>query len=1846
VNRVSSNARRRGARLRAGWNRACAALLLAAIGLVPARALPPRAGEVMLIDIDSQAAYASELLMALDPETREFHDIAYPAAFSDPRAVTWIGGKRLVVGDRQRIHLLDSYQPPTNPPVTLEDARLRLVIDLLHAPDGSVYVLDELADPLGEGHSGALFRLDPDSLTLELLVSDVRFGAPRRLVAAPDGTLLVLDPQGRMRWSSPQNGVVFRFDPQTLELESLLSLEGLQRPAALALAAPDTLWIADANLTAPGFPAAGGGVVRVTLPGGAFTDTLAVADFVEPTDLVVLPEGDLLVLDGWANPAGYSGSRGALLRIDPRSGELRDTMVRSSFYQLVAIEAYTGPDFDDSVFKLIDLNGPPARPGDRLRFEASVVNHGPAAVAGVQLETAFDNLELLFGSARAAQGSLALGANGTSLIWSGSAAVGDSIPISVEARVPQTLDPEVELFVTSRLTGPDVELRRTFLLSVELQFPGGQNAFVDRRAAAFPAPRVFALGEDDFTTETLAYDPTGELPRPTDVTFGPDGTLYVLDAESGDPKVLAIDPESQVTRRVYSGGELTLYVKALELAHDGSLLIVDPKAATVLPGVIYRLDPLTGELSEFYAPNDAALFPNPVDIVRDVGGHYLVCDSESQSNGQPFGAILELDGDGTLVATHRAPGSLIDPYGAAFVDNGDCYVIDRVPVGVSNGPSLFWMRRDQAATQFIRIIGPGDSLLQRPSGIMRYATDRLVICDEESNPFHPGRGGLVRFQLQGIGFGSFSMQSFHADLRQPLRGALFRAPDLRIVDFTVIDASGGRPVPGDLFEVTAEIMNYAPMPGLSVGAQLMLSQALLPRAAEASAGTVQIDAATGRIDWSGDLLFRDPVTLTFACQIDSLAAHAAPLEIALQLVGGEAPGSESFSDNVYGPLEGGEVLLLDAALDVFDTGGQGTVFAVDAGGIVEPFRSHAGLVRPVDLHAKAASRFLILDRDADPLGLDRDTGALFELNTAVNTLRTLAAGVALVDPVRCLPAPDGGFYILDAGVECPGEGVGAVLRVGADGGVPSTVICDEAFRSLADLTVAADGRLWITDREANPAGVESEDTGAIFVVDPNTGAVVDTFASVEFVDPTGIMWQAEHGRLFVTDPGHASGGFTGIRALDPETGALSSVLSSPFFGTPTRLQPGQGDVIWVADSTATPPGSGLLGAVYRIALDSQTFLSHYQYPDARAWVGAAQVPAPSLLIRRFAADRQGAVAPGDSLACELVLANPSLIAQPSVTVEVDAPATLRFDPLGGSAEGGALALSADRLLWNGALEAGDSITIAYRAQARLYPGLAPWSDQIAVLEATYGPGATDTLTHYIANATADGELLIADTWSDPRALGGTTGAVFRAELETRELVPILVGREFVNPIALAMVTGSASDVLVLDASAQPGGGGSGRGALWRGSTQNGEVDLLYFASTWRQPVAVVARDSLTAFVLDRDADPYGLRPGGEGPGAVYRVDLELGSGEVIASDERFWEPRDLLLHPTTGMLYVIDSGDGGDSHPGTVFGVDPTTYEVSVIASGGVFTNPRCGAVSADGRLLVLDGRGELGGSLYAFRPGESPAFHGRCLGLRDPKRIVLDLDERMIIVDAIADALGAGGETGTVFRVAPGALECEIYAGGPPLVRPSGAWARFDGTPIASIGLALDALPGGGVWLRWISPPALGGAIFYIYRRALEAGDEQRYEVLNADLPLSGSGELAWHDATAIGGRAYAYLVVAQLSDGGRAEYGPYVVTARGEPRPFFLECPVARPYVAGRGERFRVRFQIPAPGGPGRLDLIDVAGRRVATLYRGALDPGLHDLAWESPAGNGTRLESGIYFLRLIQGRYRAHERLVIVD
>ena len=101
----------------------------------------------------------------------------------------------------------------------------------------------------------------------------------------------------------------------------------------------------------------------------------------------------------------------------------------------------------------------------------------------------------------------------------------------------------------------------------------------------------------------------------------------------------------------------------------------------------------------------------------------------------------------------------------------------------------------------------------------------------------------------------------------------------------------------------------------------------------------------------------------------------------------------------------------------------------------------------------------------------------------------------------------------------------------------------------------------------------------------------------------------------------------------------------------------------------------------------------------------------------------------------------------------------------------------------------------------------------------------------------------------------------------------------------------------------------------------------------------------------------------------------------------------------------------------------------------------------------------------------------------------------------------------------------------------------------------------------------------------------------------------------------------------------GPTAVPAREDlPRSPVLAIAGASP---ARGT-LKLRFGLPEAADV-RLEIYDVGGRRVRSLVGERRPAGWYSISWEGKAEGGGTAASGIYFVHMITGRARLHQRVV---
>lgn len=158
------------------------------------------------------------------------------------------------------------------------------------------------------------------------------------------------------------------------------------------------------------------------------------------------------------------------------------------------------------------------------------------------------------------------------------------------------------------------------------------------------------------------------------------------------------------------------------------------------------------------------------------------------------------------------------------------------------------------------------------------------------------------------------------------------------------------------------------------------------------------------------------------------------------------------------------------------------------------------------------------------------------------------------------------------------------------------------------------------------------------------------------------------------------------------------------------------------------------------------------------------------------------------------------------------------------------------------------------------------------------------------------------------------------------------------------------------------------------------------------------------------------------------------------------------------------------------------------------------------------------------------------------------------------------------------------------------------------------------------------------------------------------GLGRNSAHGGGAAGVQAGPFVLggTAGQPDAGTLAAGPYSLTGGfwsggfslvgvgdpGAPGPVvgpleFRVFPVAPNPADARAS---VRFDLPEDA-PVRLEIFDVQGRLVRTVFEGRLPAGSHEHSWDALGADGRRVNGGIYLVRLESAGRRVMRKLVLL-
>lgn len=208
-------------------------------------------------------------------------------------------------------------------------------------------------------------------------------------------------------------------------------------------------------------------------------------------------------------------------------------------------------------------------------------------------------------------------------------------------------------------------------------------------------------------------------------------------------------------------------------------------------------------------------------------------------------------------------------------------------------------------------------------------------------------------------------------------------------------------------------------------------------------------------------------------------------------------------------------------------------------------------------------------------------------------------------------------------------------------------------------------------------------------------------------------------------------------------------------------------------------------------------------------------------------------------------------------------------------------------------------------------------------------------------------------------------------------------------------------------------------------------------------------------------------------------------------------------------------------------------------------------------------------------------------------------------------------------------------------------AWPEDNGLPVELS--SFSALPGDGqVTLQWVTESEVNNVQFDILRALQNNGEYVMIGSREGQYNTNQRTEYSFTDNAVANGTTYWYKLVDVDLNGLRTEHGPVFATpglaGNVTPDQFKLYQNYPNPFNPS------TTLQVYAPANPGgqspvKVEIYNVVGEKIRTIFEGNLAPGVHALIWNGESDRGSAVPGGIYFAVLRAGAYRESAKLVLL-
>jgi hypothetical protein len=187
------------------------------------------------------------------------------------------------------------------------------------------------------------------------------------------------------------------------------------------------------------------------------------------------------------------------------------------------------------------------------------------------------------------------------------------------------------------------------------------------------------------------------------------------------------------------------------------------------------------------------------------------------------------------------------------------------------------------------------------------------------------------------------------------------------------------------------------------------------------------------------------------------------------------------------------------------------------------------------------------------------------------------------------------------------------------------------------------------------------------------------------------------------------------------------------------------------------------------------------------------------------------------------------------------------------------------------------------------------------------------------------------------------------------------------------------------------------------------------------------------------------------------------------------------------------------------------------------------------------------------------------------------------------------------------------------------------------------------GIQLSWQTLSESNNLGFEIYRSTAESGTYEQVASYRSDENLLGLGTSAtgraysWRDPQAglVAQTDYFYKICDVSLSGEVSWHGPLQVQTLAIPEKFALRQNYPNPFNPST----TIALELPQFVKDSRLIIYDIAGRKVRTLFEGAIQQHRFKIVWNGDNEHGARVATGVYFYHFSSSHYQAVRKMILI-